>query len=134
MVSGARSVEKILLLQPRRAQRGEKFFNAGLGHPFSLVSGARSAGKILLLQPRRVQRTGKFCNARLGHPFSLESGAHSAEKILLGHHWAALVQKNTKVERFIGIKHEGRAKKSLQKAFFGNFLQKPEPRAILFFM
>ena len=51
LVTGARSVEKILLLQPWRAQRKEKFCNARLGYPFSLVSAARSAEKILLLHP-----------------------------------------------------------------------------------
>ena len=40
-VFSARSAEKIWLLQNWRAQRGEKFCNARLGHPFSLVSGAR---------------------------------------------------------------------------------------------
>ena len=39
LASEARSAEKILLLQPWRAQRKEKFCNARLGHPFSLVSG-----------------------------------------------------------------------------------------------
>ena len=38
---------KNLLLPPSRAQRGEKFCNATLGHPFSLISGARSTKKIL---------------------------------------------------------------------------------------
>ena len=72
----ARSAEKILLLQNWRAQRGEKFCNARLGHLFSLVSGARSAEK-------------NFDNARLGHLFSLVSGARSAEKILLLQPWRA---------------------------------------------
>ena len=36
--------------------------------------------------------------------------------------------KNTKVERHFDTKHNGIAKKSLQKAFFGIFLQKPDPR------
>ena len=104
-VFSARSAEKIWLLQNWRAQRGEKFCNARLGHLFSLVSGARSAEKNLLLQPCcaerrdnfqqrqagspvfsdiwRAQREENFNNARLGHPFFLVSGARSAEEILL---------------------------------------------------
>ena len=50
LARAARSAKKILLLQPWRAQRGENFCNARLGHPFSLVSGARSAEKISLGQ------------------------------------------------------------------------------------
>ena len=56
LISGARSAENILLLQPLRTQREDNFDNAKHGHPFSLVSGARSAEKLLLLQPWRAQR------------------------------------------------------------------------------
>ena len=98
-----------MLLQPWRVQRGEKFGNARLGHPFSLVSGARSAVEILLLQPWRAQRRENFAFA------SLE-----------------LLQKNTKGERHFDTKHNGIAKKSLQKAFFGIFFQKLDPRGHFF--
>ena len=40
--------------------------------------------------------------------------------------------KNTKVERHFDTKHNGIAKKSLQKAFFGIFLQKLDPRGPFF--
>ena len=40
LVSGARSAENILLLQPLRAQREDNFDNAKHGHPFSLVIGS----------------------------------------------------------------------------------------------
>ena len=65
LVSGARSAEKILLLQPWRAQRGEKFCNARLDHSFPLIPGARSAENILLLQPWRAQRGENFAFATL---------------------------------------------------------------------
>ena len=65
------------------AQRGAKFCDARLGHPFSLVCGARSTENILLLQPWRAQRGAKFGTARLGQPFSLVAGVRSAEKMLL---------------------------------------------------
>ena len=91
-MSGARRAEKILILQPWHAQRGEKFCNARLGHPFSLVSGARSAenffgnarlGHLFSLVSHAHSTEKMIGNARLGHPFSLVSGARSTEKILL---------------------------------------------------
>ena len=69
-----------MLLQPWRAQRGQKLCNARLGHPFSLVSGAHSAEKMLLLQLLRAQHEDNFDNAKVDHLFSLVSGARSAEK------------------------------------------------------
>ena len=56
LVSGARSAEKILFLQPKRAQRGEQICNARLGHPFSLVSGNAGA---TLRQRRWKKHVGK---------------------------------------------------------------------------
>ena len=170
-------------MQPRRAQRREKFCNARLGHPFSLVSGARSAKEILTALhwitcflwylARAARRKFCFCNpsarsaeknfatldwvtrflwylaraARRKFCFC-DPGTRNAGKKnfatlvqvtrflwyleMLGQHWVSADGKNTKVERFICRKHNGRAKKSLQKAFFGIFLQKPDPRGYFF--
>ena len=52
-------------------------------------------------------------------------------KILLLHILGAFA-KNTKVERHFDTKHNGIAKKSLQKAFFGIFLPNPDPRSYFF--
>ena len=51
---------------------------------------------------------------------------------MLGQHWVSADAKNTKVERFIDIKHNGIAKKSLQKAFFGIFCENSNPRTPFF--
>ena len=74
LVSGARSAEKILLWQPSRAQRGEKFCNCRPGHTFSLASSARGAEKILLLQNWRAQR---------GENFAFASSARAARRKIL---------------------------------------------------
>ena len=52
---------------------------------------------------------------------------------MLGQHWVSADGKNTKVERFICRKHNGRAKTSLQKAFFGIFFAKTRLPTLHFF-
>ena len=52
---------------------------------------------------------------------------------MLGQHWVSADGKNTKVERFICRKHNGRAKTSLQKAFFGIFFAKTRLPSLHFF-
>ena len=118
-----------MLLQPWRAQRGEKFCNARLGHPFSLVSGARSAEKILTTLnwvtcflwylARAARRKFYFCYL----------GARSVD---LSYHWVSADLKNTKVEPCICTKHNARATKNLQKVFSKHNARKPEPRAYFF--
>ena len=51
---------------------------------------------------------------------------------MLGQQWVNADVKNTKLERCICRKHNGRATKSLQKVFFGIFLRKSEPRSYFF--
>ena len=52
---------------------------------------------------------------------------------MLGQHWVSADGKKTKVERFICRKHNGRAKTSLQKAFFGIFFATPRLPSLHFF-
>ena len=88
-----------------RAQRGEKFAFATL---------ARAARRKIL---QRQTRSPVF------------SGIWKC----WGNTGSALMEKNTKVERFICRKHNGRAKTSLQKAFFGIFFATPRLPSLHFF-
>ena len=66
-------------------------------------------------------------HAQRGENFAFATLARAAQRkfcfCILG-----AFAKNTKVERHFDTKHNGIAKKSLQKAFFGIFLQKPDAR------
>ena len=104
-------------MQPWHAQRGENFAMLDWVTCFHCYLA------------RAARRKFCFCN-----PSARSAGKNFATLVqvtrflwyleMLGQHWVSADGKNTKVERFICRKHNGRAKKSLQKVFFGIFFCK----------
>ena len=141
---GSHSAGKILNLPfLARTQRGENFEFAFLG--------ARSAEKILnlvVLVPRHGQKNRVYLSWRTqrGENFDFAClGARSTEKILqrwtgspvFFRIWCAQCGENFDnvwgLERFIDIKHNGIAKTSLRKVFFGIFVRKTQSPTLHFF-